>query len=251
MSSEEYYDSVAKYAKLFSTKKREPIAVNRASATTDAIEKYILDKKLSPGDPLPTEAILCADLGVSRSSVREALRQLQALDIVSVQQGRGTFVGNMSIQPLVKTLILRSSIGTDPLMSLREVIQVRQTLDLGLANVLVAKLQGTEQKELHEVVDKMLIKAEKRKRFLEEDIAFHTGLVNAIGNTLVEQLTGAMWLIHMTALPEISQQSDGLLQTAHAHRAMLVAAQEGNIDAYENAVHQHYEPLIRLLPELK
>lgn len=251
MSSEEYYDSVAKYAKLFSTKKREPIAVNRASATTDAIEKYILDKKLSPGDPLPTEAILCADLGVSRSSVREALRQLQALDIVTVQQGRGTFVGNMSIQPLVKTLILRSSIGTDPLMSLREVIQVRQTLDLGLAGVLVAKLEGTEQKELHEVVDKMLIKAEKHKRFLEEDIAFHTGLVNAIGNTLVEQLTGAMWLIHMTALPEISQQSDGLLQTAHAHRAMLVAAQEGNIDAYENAVHKHYEPLIRLLPELK
>lgn len=61
--------------------------VNRSAATTDAIKAYILRQGLAPGDPLPSEARLCADLQVSRSSVREALRTLQALDIVVIKRG--------------------------------------------------------------------------------------------------------------------------------------------------------------------
>ena len=71
----------------------------------DAIKSYILRHGLHPGDRLPTESALCADLGVSRSSVREALRRLQALDIVTVRQGSGSYVGEMSMQPLVETLV--------------------------------------------------------------------------------------------------------------------------------------------------
>ena len=56
----------------------------------DAIKSYILRHGLRPGDRLPTESALCADLGVSRSSVREALRKLQALDIVTVRVGSGS-----------------------------------------------------------------------------------------------------------------------------------------------------------------
>ena len=76
----------------------------------DAIKSYILRHGLHPGDRLPTESALCADLGVSRSSVREALRRLQALDIVTVRQGSGSYVGEMSMQPLVETLVLRAAL---------------------------------------------------------------------------------------------------------------------------------------------
>ncbi|PTK34592.1 FadR family transcriptional regulator, partial [Staphylococcus hominis] len=76
----------------------------------DAIKAYILKHQLTTGDPLPTEAKLCADLGVSRSSVREALRKLEALDIISVRQGRGSVVGQMSMQPLVETLVLKNAL---------------------------------------------------------------------------------------------------------------------------------------------
>jgi len=75
-----------------------------------AIKSYILRHGLHPGDRLPTESALCADLGVSRSSVREALRKLQALDIVTVRQGSGSYVGDMSLQPLVETLVLRAAL---------------------------------------------------------------------------------------------------------------------------------------------
>ena len=85
-----------------------PALLSRTETTMEAIEQYIVANHLQPGDPLPTESALCDSLGVSRSSVREALRQLKALEIVDVQQGRGAFVGDMTLRPLIKTVFLRS-----------------------------------------------------------------------------------------------------------------------------------------------
>ena len=78
-----------------------PTLLSRTETTMEAIEQYIVANHLQPGDPLPTESALCDSLGVSRSSVREALRQLKALEIVDVQQGRGAFVGDMTLRPLI------------------------------------------------------------------------------------------------------------------------------------------------------
>lgn len=222
--------------------------VSRSEATMEAIERYILDKNLRPGDPLPTEATLCADLGVSRSSVREALRQLQALEIVSVQQGRGAFVGDMSLRPLVKTLLLRASISPDSVDALREVVNVRQVLDLGLAGEIVAALKGTYNDDLHDVVDQMVAKADKNESFMDEDIAFHSGLIAKVSNILVEQLTSVMWMIHMTALPSLSDNHlVGLEDTARAHKDMLLSAEAGDYEGYCEAVRAHYAPLLHRL----
>lgn len=224
--------------------------VNRAEATMDAIEQYILTKQLKPGDPLPTEANLCADLGVSRSSVREALRQLQALDIVVVRQGRGAFVGDMSLRPLVKTLVLRSSIATDSFGSLREVVAVRKLLDIGVAQQVVDTMAGERHEDLHALVEEMVRKADAGKKFLDEDIAFHQGLLSGVENSLVLQLTSAMWMIHMAVVPSLPNVEAGLLATAQAHEAMLVTAEAGDKEGYEAAVAEHYRPLLSILDDL-
>ena len=80
-----------------------------AWSTTDAIKQHIIDSGLGPGDLMPTETELCEALGVSRSSVREAIRTLGSLDIVEVRHGHGTFVGRMSLDPLVNGMVFRLS----------------------------------------------------------------------------------------------------------------------------------------------
>lgn len=234
-----------------STLRAIPVA-NRSSATMQSIKAYILGHNLGPGSPLPTEAELCAELGVSRSSVREALRKLEALDIVYVQQGRGAFVGEMSLRPLVETLTLRASLSeASSTEALRNVVALRKYLDLGMSADVVEGFTGTYHQDLHDVVEIMIAKAARHERFLEEDSAFHTVILRTIGNVVAEQMVSALWLVHMVVIPDLNDRdSDGFIVTAAAHKEILVAAEAGELKAYRKAVRAHYRPLERILEQM-
>ncbi|MDU1122776.1 MAG: GntR family transcriptional regulator, partial [Dermabacter sp.] len=123
------------------------------NATVDAIKDYILEHHLHPGDPLPTEAVLQEILGVSRSSVREALRTLQSLDIVSIQHGRGMSVGGLSFSPMIEAVLFRARLNAkDDLSTLREVVEVRMALDLSLTDELISAYRGSSQPKLRQHV---------------------------------------------------------------------------------------------------
>src|SRR5699024_8707465 len=138
------------------------------------IQDLILAEGLAPGDPMPTEGALCEQLGISRSSVREAMRTLASLDIVEVRHGHGTFVGQLSLSPLVDGLLFRARLndGND-LRALREVVEVRIALDLSVAEQLVGHYRGTTNPELTGLVDEMRRLASQGEAFANADTAFH------------------------------------------------------------------------------
>lgn len=224
-------------------------SANRSAMTMDAIKRYILAHELQTGDPLPTEAELCADLGVSRSSVREAMRKLDALDIVHSRRGSGSYVGAMSLDPLVETLILRSALDAgDGYKSLAEVVDIRKALDLGIGVDLVTAMRGTRNSELRRCVAEMREHADKGESYYEQDINFHLGLLSYLDNRILSQLTSAMWLIHRTVGPTLRQAGrEASLLTAAAHDAILDACEKGDLDDYYAAVELHYSPLRDLL----
>lgn len=91
----------------------------------DQIERYIEGNGMSPGDRLPGERELCELLGVSRASVREALRSLQTRGVVGVRHGKGVFVaspaeGERAMQRFAR---LRE-VGMEELFAMREVLEV-------------------------------------------------------------------------------------------------------------------------------
>ncbi|KFI47959.1 FadR family transcriptional regulator [Bifidobacterium amazonense] len=224
-------------------------ARSRCDETMDAIKSYILHEHLQPGDVLPTEAQLCDTIGASRSSVREAVRKLEALNIVKVEHGKGTFVGSLSLDPMVETLAFRSmvSVGKN-FADLQDVVQLRRFLDLGCADEVVASLANSEQPHLMKLADSMTATAKDGKTFLALDIDFHMGILDSIGNTIVKQMVRSLWLVHMAVLPQLGLPvSSELDRTASAHRRMLDAALAGDIDAYRQAVVDHYEPIESIL----
>ncbi len=221
----------------------------RRNTTADQIKQLILRENLRPGDPLPTESELCDTLDVSRSSVREAIRTLSTLDIVNVRHGHGTYVGGMSLDPMVEALVFRGVLSPEgSLNALREVVEVRLALDLSMAEKVVAATGDSDAPALRAMVDEMIDKAARGETFLEADRAFHTTLFAAMGNRLAEQLVGAFWDVHTAVLPQLGLALPAdIRQTANAHGAMLDAALQGDVDAYRDAVIEHYQPLQRAL----
>lgn len=218
-------------------------------STTSAIKDLILARGLRPGDPMPTETELMDTLGVSRSKVREAVRTLVALDILEVHHGTGTFVGQVSLRPLVEGLAFRGALSPGPGHSaIRDVIEVRTGLDLSLAPRIVQRLAGREAGDLQACVDEMIELAARKEQFADQDRRFHLLLAERLGNVLYGQLVAAFFDIHGAIAPTlgIAAQRD-VDETVGAHVRMLDTALRGDLDGFRAAVLAHYEPLLRVL----
>ena len=223
--------------------------MTQSSTAISEIKNYILTKNLHPGDALPTESQLCADLGVSRSSVREAVRTLVALDIVEVRHGHGMFVGQVSMRPMVESLIFKGLLNPgDDHRGLRDIVEVRLTLDNALAEPVTHAWHNRQDPELDTLVDKIEHLASQGKLFTDQDRRFHTRLLEPLDNHLYLHLTEAFWAIHTLTVPLLdAPKLEDLTSTAKAHRAMLQAAYTGDTPAYHQAITDHYAPLLAVL----
>ncbi|MEO7236447.1 MAG: GntR family transcriptional regulator [Lapillicoccus sp.] len=220
------------------------VFVQRRKAVADEIKAYILREQLRPGDPLPTENELCAAIGASRSSVREAVQTLAALDIVEVRHGYGTYVGRMSLAALVQSLAFRGLLSSeDDRKVLEDLVDVRQMLEVGLASAITEGMAGPLRSDLEAVVSRMDRRAKAGEQFFAEDREFHLLLVQPAVNDLVVQLTGAFWDIHSIVAPRRDPGRAELRRTAQAHSAIVEAAVTGDVLQLTNAIRMHYEPI--------
>lgn len=217
----------------------------------DQVQELIISQELRPGDPMPTEVELGEALSVSRSSIREAIRVLASLDIVDVRHGHGTFVGQMSLAPLISGLMFRARMNLhNDLRTLREVVQVRIALDLFITDDLIKAHRTVDHTELEAIVQRMERRAHAGESFAEDDSAFHSALLTPLGNELIHQLVLAFWEVHTAALPELGiRPARDILDTVRAHQAMLDALKAADANAYREAVREHYRPLQRALAE--
>ncbi|MDO5031110.1 FadR/GntR family transcriptional regulator [Corynebacterium sp.] len=218
-----------------------------AQLAVDGIKDYIRSNGLKPGDTMPTETELCAELGFSRSSVREAIRTLVALDIVEVRHGRGTFVSQARLSALVQGLIFRASLDSEgQFETLRYVVETRRAMDLSIGEEAARALDDATFEQLTELVDAM--DAKREHNFADEDRQFHRVLLSVIDNPIIRELNDAFWQVHMEVIPlrGIAKPRD-LGRTVRAHRAILEALRAGDMDAYRAAVNEHYQPLLEEL----
>lgn len=204
--------------------------------------QLILDRGLGPGAPLPTETELMADLGVSRNSVREALKALQALDIVDIRHGYGTYVGQASLDPLADGLTFRTLARSDDTGTgaLAEILQVREVLEEGLIRRVAAVSTEAELDLLAAVVDRMEAAGRAGEPLPELDREFHELLYAPLGNAFVPQLLGAFWTVFSRVAGARGWTDDPAELTVRRHRAIVTALRARDVTAAQRAMTDHF-----------
>lgn len=204
--------------------------------------QLILDRRLRPGELLPTEAELMEELGVSRNSVREALKALQALDIVEIRHGYGTYVGQASLTPLADGLTFRTLVQlADDTHALAEILQLREVLEEGLVRRVAVLLTHEELCQLEALVGKMEAAAEEGVAFPDLDREFHETLYRSLGNELVPQLLGAFWNVFNRVAGVRGWARDPAPDvTVRRHRDIVTALRAKDVEGAQRAMADHF-----------
>lgn len=208
-----------------------------------AVMELILESGLRPGELLPTEAELMERLGVSRNSVREALKALQALDIVEIRHGYGTYVGQASLTPLADGLTFRTLLRpAADAHALAEILQVREILEEGLIRRVAAAPPAADVlDQLDAIVGKMAAAGEADEPFADLDRAFHETLYGSLGNELIPQLLGAFWNVFDRVAGVRNWAGDPAPEvTVDRHRAIVTALRARDVAGAEHAMATHF-----------
>jgi DNA-binding FadR family transcriptional regulator len=160
----------------------------RVSVTSEAIEKVkemILSGELRPGTKLPRENELAQRLGVSRSSLREAVRALAALNVIEVRQGDGTYVTSLTPDVLLDVIGFGIDLVTDP--SLLDVFEVRRFLETAATAAAASSITEEGLAELRDCMERMA-HAESVEELVHVDEEFHNIVAGATGNSFLVSL---------------------------------------------------------------
>ncbi|MEV0400329.1 FCD domain-containing protein [Actinoallomurus sp. NPDC050550] len=214
----------------------------RALEVQEAVKEIIVRRGLVPGDPMPTESELIEELGISRNSVREALKALQAVGIVDIRHGFGMFVGRLSLGGLVDELTFHTRIG--PRDALRNLMEIREVLENGLAQRLIDECGGTDPAEVltpvRDVIERMEAEAQVGVVSPETDRLFHDLLYQPLGNPLVGRLLGAFWEVYHQLRDDLGTPDETPADVARTHRDIYTAVIAGDRAAVEAAMRAHF-----------
>jgi GntR family transcriptional regulator, transcriptional repressor for pyruvate dehydrogenase complex len=160
--------------------------------TDEAIAKIrglIQSGSLPPGSRLPPEPQLAAQMGLSRSGVREAVKVLEAARVLDVRRGDGTYVTSLAPRLLLEGLGLAVELLRDD--TLLEVVEVRRMLEPVATGMAALRMSDDDLDELGRILDDMRAATDDAEKLIQFDTAFHRTVVAATGNeTLTSLLDG-------------------------------------------------------------
>ena len=203
------------------------------------IEEAILSKELSVGDKLPSEHELCNQFGVSRTSIREAVKILNTQGMVEVEKGRGIFVKNLSSQSVTDGILKFYQHRLDGEYAL-DLVHTRQALEPSIAYY-AAQNRTTEDLETIEkyinLLNKHRNKADLSARY---DLEFHKSLAVASQNK--------MFLLMMKPLqgliPKVKERIHAVLKDSTDvamiwHDKIFEAVKSGDAEEAKNCMIEH------------
>ncbi len=160
-------------------------------AAIDKIKQMILSGELAPGDRLPKESDLAERLGLSRNSLREAVRALALINVLDVRQGDGTYVTSLEPRLLLDTMSFVLDLHRDD--TVLQFFEVRRILEPAATAMAAEQMTEPEIEELRAILE-ALPPDPTIEELVANDLEFHRRIAVGSGNSVlcsfIESLSG-------------------------------------------------------------
>lgn len=216
---------------------------SRAEELADDLLNDVLAGVYPSGSVLPREADLAQRSGLSRLTVREAVKVLQAMGVLRVEQGRGTFVTDTQEWSVLdpRLLMARSASRQDRLVLPLKFIEARRLVEVGVAEIAAGRRTDDHLAELAAALAAMgtASRAQDVEAFVEADIRFHQVVLVAADNAFIAALFEPLSQILQLTRLQTSAHAPVRTHAITHHRRILVALTAGDAQASRKAMHDH------------
>ena len=155
----------------------------------DKIKEMITSGRLRPGEKLPREADLAAELGLSRNSLREAVKALSLINVLDVRQGDGTYATSLAPSLLLEALSFMVDFHRDD--TVLEFLEVRRILEPAATALAALRMSEDGRKELGEILEAADVNS-PIEDFVAADLEFHRKIALGAGNSVLASLVDNM-----------------------------------------------------------
>jgi GntR family transcriptional regulator, transcriptional repressor for pyruvate dehydrogenase complex len=203
----------------------------------------IQQRHLGPGDRLPAERELAASMGVSRSSLREALRALTVLGVTDMRHGTGTYVSSLEPELLVRPLSFVLSLSEQ---ASDQLFEARKVVEPAMAALAARRIDDDALQRLDGCVARAQATIGDAEAFMETDLELHDTIREAAGNAILGRF---MESIH--ALGLASRQATGTKravrdQSVEDHRKIVAALRARDGAGASDAMRRHLDNVERV-----
>jgi len=153
------------------------------------IKAMILSGRLAPGSRLPPEQELSAELGLSRNSLREAVKALEVVRVLDVRRGDGTYVTSLEPRLLLEATAFVVDLQSNSAML--ELTEVRRILEPAATSMAASRIDAATLAELRDSLE-AVEKDTSIEDLVEHDLQFHQGIAGASGNAYLAGLIDSL-----------------------------------------------------------
>jgi GntR family transcriptional regulator, transcriptional repressor for pyruvate dehydrogenase complex len=234
------------------SRRRKPRPIRSASEQVAvAIQHHIQEEGLGPGDFLGREEDLAAEFGVSRPTLREALRLLASGNLIRASKGPGggIFVARTAEQGISRSLsdAIAMMLETGA-VTLDELLDARLLLEVPLAALAAREPDEETVARLREALEREAgAEPEDTETLATSDADIHRTLAAAAGNRVVQALTDWIFDVVQPSLIETLQPTEVRVRILEQHRTLVAAVERGDPAGAERAMSDHLRYLRAIL----
>jgi GntR family transcriptional regulator, transcriptional repressor for pyruvate dehydrogenase complex len=214
----------------------------RRSSTSEEVVTQLREMihrgELRPGDRLPPERDLAKLLGVSRPTLRAAIRSLAAVGVLQSKQGAGTFVVESDGPPALDSAPLRMMASLHGFTT-NEMFEARRSLEMAIAALAAERATGEQMASMAEEIAGMFASLDDPEQFLVHDMRFHQMVAASSGNRIMTALMNMVATVLFDVRRKTVNRARDLKESAEMHRHIYRAIRDRNSDAARNAMRDH------------